>query len=269
MEIRDFLREFQNRSGYDFCDYAAGSISRRLCKVSDEMGLTFEQILDRVAADKELVNAVVEDITVNTTELFRDPQVWVAYGKALPRHLSRQAMSTVWHVGCSTGLEVYSDLILLEELGLAPRVRVIGTDINQSVIDHAAAGVYPYRFNRHYVDNFNAVMQGLGLCADFCKYFDVDECRDTMTVRAELRSRARFLKQDLVRDRVPFAYRADVVFLRNVMIYFNEPLQARVLQGVMEHMHEGAILIMGRQEELPTSHRGHFVSQGCFYKKVR
>lgn len=269
MEIRDFLREFQSRSGYDFCDYAAGSISRRLCKVSDEMGLTFEQILDRVAADKELVNAVVEDITVNTTELFRDPPVWVAYGKALPRHLSRQGMSTLWHVGCSTGLEVYSDLILVEELGLARHVRVFGTDINHSVIARAERGVYPYRFNRHYVDNFNAVMQGLGLSADFGKYFDIDEAGDTMTVRPELRGRARFLKQDLVRDRVPFAYRADVVFLRNVMIYFNEPLQARVLQGIAEHMHDGAMLIMGRQEDIPSALKSHFARQGCFHKKVR
>lgn len=269
MEIRDFLREFQSRSGYDFCDYAAGSISRRLSKVSDEMGLTFEQILDRVAADKELVNAVVEDITVNTTELFRDPQMWVAYGTALPCHLARQTMSTLWHVGCSTGLEVYSDLILLEELGLSSRVRVIGTDINQSVIDRAVRGVYPYRFNRHYVDNFNEVMKGLGLNAEFGKYFDIDEERDTMTVRAELRPRPRFLKQDLVRDRVPFAYRADVVFLRNVMIYFNEPLQTRVLQGVMDHMHDGAVLIMGRQEDIPAAHKCHFARQGCLYKKVR
>lgn len=269
MDIKEFLKEFNSRSGYDFCDYSVNSISRRLQKICDEMKMSFEQILDRVAADKELVRAIVEDITVNTTELFRDPQVWVALSKVLPRQLPKQSMSTLWHVGCSTGLEVYSDIFLLNELGLSDRTRVIGTDINPSVLERAGRGVYPFSFNRHYLDSFATVMAGIGSEAGFDKYFEIDTAADTMTVRPEFRSRAKFLKQDLVKDKPPFAYRVDVVFLRNVMIYFNEPLQTRVMREVLAKMHDGALLILGKQEDLPSAIKAQFVPQGIFYKKAR
>lgn len=269
MDIKEFLKEFYSRSGYDFCDYSANSISRRLQKVCDEMKMSFEQILDCVAADKELVRAIVEDITVNTTELFRDPQVWIALSKILPRQLPKQSMSTLWHVGCSTGLEVYSDIILLNELGLIDRARVIGTDINPSVLERACKGVYPFSFNRQYLDSFAAVMAAIGSEADFDKYFEIDTAADTMTVRPEFRSKAKFLKQDLVKDKPPFAYRVDVVFLRNVMIYFNESLQTRVMREVLAKMHDGALLILGKQEDLPSAVKAQFVPQGMFYKKAR
>ncbi|MDY4174912.1 MAG: CheR family methyltransferase [Bacteroidales bacterium] len=269
MDIKEFLNEFNKRCGYDFSDYSANSISRRLTKICEEMGLSFEQIINMVVADKKLVQTIVEDITVNTTELFRDPAVWVAYAKVLPRQIPKQTMSTIWHIGCSKGLEVYSDLVLINELGLKDRCRVIGTDINPTVLDNAAKGVYPYRFNQCYVENFNTVMKSLDLNVPFDKYFAIDEAADTITVLPHLREQARFLRQDLVKDRAPFAYRVDIVFLRNVMIYFNEQLQLRVLSNVLEKMHDGALFIMGKQEDIPQPMKAILLRQGLFYKKIK
>ncbi|MCQ7926329.1 hypothetical protein NP234_24410, partial [Salmonella enterica] len=130
MDFKQFLIQFDQASGYDFVDYSEASIARRLQKICDDTGMTLEQIARRAASDKALVSKVVEDITVNTTELFRDPSVWVSVAKTLYPRLPKAAMSTIWHAGCSTGLEVYADLILLSELGMGDRVRVIGTDIN-------------------------------------------------------------------------------------------------------------------------------------------
>lgn len=270
MDVKDFLSEFHKRCGYDFSDYSVNSISRRLSKICTDSNLSFEQILDKAPTDKHLLQQVVEDITVNTTELFRDPQIWATYASLLPRQLPKGTMSTIWHVGCSKGLEVYSDLILIHELNLQDRCRVIGTDINPTVLETAQRGVYPFRFNHGYVDNFNAVMKALNLDVPFEKYFSIDETADTMTVRPDIASKARFLLQDLVRDRAPFAYRADVVFLRNVMIYFNETLQIRVLSEIMDKMHDNALLIMGKQEDIPPSMKSRFKTQGTFYfKKAR
>lgn len=269
MDIKDFLKEFNRRCGFDFSDYSTNSISRRLSKICEEMGLSFEQILNMVVANKQLVQTIVEDITVNTTELFRDPSVWTAYAQLLPKHLPKQTMSTIWHIGCSKGLEVYSNLIIINELGLQDRCRVFGTDINPTVLENAQKGVYPYSFNKGYVDNFNTVMQSLNLNTPFEKYFSIDEQADIMTVSPTLRQQARFLPQDLVKDRAPFAYRVDVVFLRNVMIYFNEQLQNRVLSNVLEKMHDGALFIMGKQEDIPQAMKSRLLRQGPFYKKFK
>ncbi len=269
MLLKDFLIEFNKRCGYDFSDYSVNSISRRLDKIRDEKNLSFEQILSLAPNDKSLLQKVVEDITVNTTELFRDPAIWVTYASLLPRQLPKGTMSTIWHIGCSKGLEVYSDLVIIHELGLQDRCRVIGTDINPTVLDTAQRGVYSYHFNHAYVDNFNAVMKELNPNTRFEDYFTIDEEADTITVRPDLVAKTRFLRQDLVKDRAPFAYRADVVFLRNVMIYFNEALQSRVLSDVMTKMHDNALLIMGKQEDIPPTFKSKFKPQGPFYKKAR
>lgn len=269
MLLKDFLIEFNKRCGYDFSDYSVNSISRRLDKIRDEKNLSFEQILSLAPNDKNLLQEVVEDITVNTTELFRDPAIWVTYASLLPRQLPKGTMSTIWHIGCSKGLEVYSDLVIIHELGLQDRCRVIGTDINPTVLDTAQRGVYPYHFNYAYVDNFNAVMKELNPNTHFEDYFTIDEDADSITVRPDLVAKTRFLRQDLVKDRAPFAYRADVVFLRNVMIYFNEALQSRVLSDVMAKMHDNALLIMGKQEDIPPTFKSKFKPQGPFYKKAR
>lgn len=267
MDLKQFLSEFSKASGYDFVDYSEASIARRVQKITDDTGMTLETIVQRAATDKGLVRKVVEDITVNTTELFRDPAVWVGIAQTLLPKLPKQAMATIWHAGCSTGLEVYADLILLEELGMRQRVRVIGTDINPSVLEMAKKGVYNFAYNKQYIDNFDQVMHGLGLSSSFDKHFSIDEKADTITVSEELRRRATFLEQDLVREKAPFPYRVDIVFLRNVIIYFNEALQMKVLKGVSEKLFAGGHLILGKQEDLPLKAGTLFGRDGLFFKK--
>lgn len=266
MNYREFLSAFGNKSGYDFSDYSCNSISRRLTLICAKTGLSFEEILNKVVSDKEFVRQVVEGITVNTTELFRDPSVWVALGETMYRRLPKGVMSTLWHVGCSTGLEPYSDLIVLEELGLAPKARVYGTDINPTVLEVARKGVYNYSFNKAYIANFEAVASGLRFKGAFTDYFDIDAKADTMTVKPFLRERVQFLRQDLVKDKAPFAYKVDVAFFRNVMIYFNEELQIRILRDVADRMHSQAALIMGKQEDIPAELKTLFARTGEYYK---
>ena len=270
MDYKAFLQKFNEKCGYDFSDYSSNSISRRLQKICDETGMTFEQILKQVVADRNFVRRIVEDITVNTTELFRDPAIWISLSNTLYKQLpKRTSMCTFWHIGCSSGLEAYSNIIMLNELGLGSRSRVIGTDINPTMLDVARRGEYVYSFNRAYIDNFNAVMRGLGLSTKFDKYFEIDTEADLIKVRPEIKALARFLQQDLVKDQAPFAYKVDVAFIRNVMIYFNDDLQKRIVEAIVERMHPGAMLVMGKQETLPQSVEALFTLQGSFYKKKR
>ncbi len=268
MDYKSFLKVFGTQSGYDFSNYSENSISRRLQKICEETGLTFEEILDKIVGDRSFVRQIVEDITVNTTELFRDPSVWAYLRQNMYPKLPKMTKTTIWHIGCSTGLEVYSDLVMLSEMGMLENSRVYGTDINESVLEVARAGEYVYSFNKNYVTNFDEVMKESGFAGvKFDKYFEIDEKNDLIKVRDILKGRPTFMKQDLVKDKAPFPYKVDCVFLRNVMIYFDEQLQTKILGEVKEKMHPEAVLIMGKQEEVPVTMKNQFRKAGLFYKK--
>ncbi len=267
MDVRGFLQEFKNRTGYDFCDYSEKSISRRLQELLNETGLTYEEIIEKAVREELFLARIVEDITVNTTELFRDPMVWVSLYNSLYQNLP-QTKFTVWHVGCSVGLEVYSNLILLNELGLIDNCRVIGTDINQRVLSMARAGQYSYKFNSYFKNNFETVMKELKLESKFEDYFEVNEENDTMKVKEKLRQVPRFIRHNLVDAKSPFVYKVDMVFFRNVMIYFNNKLQHKILSMVYDKMYANATLILGRRETLPLSMKGRFKPIGAFYQKI-
>ncbi|MCQ2203416.1 MAG: hypothetical protein MJZ15_03125 [Bacteroidales bacterium] len=267
MDFKQFLASFKIKTGYDFCDYSDNSISRRLDKISAESKLSFEQMLDKVMTDETFKNKVIDEITVNTTELFRDPTMWISLYKTLYQQLPKSATITFWHIGCSRGLEVYSNLIMMHLLGNLDRCRAIGTDLNSRVLEIGRKGEYSYRFNLYFKDNFNAVMAGCGLDAKFEDYFDIDESQDKMKVKPFLLEKPKFIEQNLVQDKAPFAYKVDVVFFRNVMIYFNDKLQNKIMSMVCSKMYDGAALILGKQESLTSQMMTRFTKTGQYYQK--
>lgn len=263
MEFKAFLDEFKNQTGFDFCDYSDESLNRRLIKIQKETSLDYEGILSRVAVDEKFKQKIVEDITVNTTELFRDPDVWVGLYKKLYCSIPRNVTTAFWHIGCSIGLEVYSNLILLNELNMLDSVRVMATDLNSSVLETAKAGAYVY--NKQFEDNFNKVFMELGKNVRFDKYFDRD--KDTLKVKPFLTAVPKFKQQNLVSEDAPFPFKTDFVFLRNVMIYFNNKLQVKIMKMVYDKMYDGAYLILGKQERLPLNMSGRFEAIANLYRK--
>ena len=256
MEIKAFLDEFKRRTGYDFSGYAGESLNRRLQKIQADNSLDYEGILTRAVSDANFRQKVVEDITVNTTELFRDPEVWINLYKNIYCNIPNNVTTTFWHIGCSVGLEVYSSLILLSELNLLSKVRVMATDLNTRVIEVAKKGVYPY--NSKFEDNFSKVFAALGKEVKFDKYFTIDKKNKTLTVNKILTSIPRFIQQNMVDENRPFAHKVDIVFFRNVLIYFSNDLQINVMKRVYEQMYDGAYLILGKQEWMPLNITGRF-----------
>lgn len=267
MDFIQFLKEFKSRTGYDFCDYSTNSISRRLQKISDESGMSLEQMLDKVVDDDAFKNKVVDDITVNTTELFRDPTMWIGLYNTLYKQLPKTPVITFWHVGCSIGLEVYSNLIMMHQLGLLDKCRAIGTDLNPRVLNIARNGEYAYKFNIYFKANFDEVMRGCGLSAKFEDYFDVDEEGDRMRVKPFILEKPKYYVQNLVQDKPPFPYKVDIVFIRNVMIYFNDKLQNQIMSMICSKMYNGGALILGKQESLTAQMVSRFTKSGQYYQK--
>lgn len=267
MDLKTFLQEFKKITEYDFCDYSENSISRRLQKICDENKLTFEEILRRCVTDRQFLGTIVEDITVNTTELFRDPQVWISLYNSLYKSLPKTIV-TFWHIGCSVGLEAYSNIIILNELGRLEKSRIIGTDINPRVLSVAKKGEYPYKFNQYFEDNFNIVMKGIGSQSKFSDYFDIDVEADKIKVKAQFINKCKFQCHNLVGDTLPFAYRVDVVFFRNVMIYFNDNLQRKIITMVYDKMYDNGSLILGKREDLPKTVKSKFEQVGAYFHKL-
>lgn len=268
MDAKEFLVQMKSRTGYDFCDYSSLSITRRLEKICEENSVTFEQLLAKLVSDKVFLSKIVEDITVNTTELFRDPEVWISLYKTMYQKIPASGVITFWHIGCSVGLETYSSLILLKELGILDRVRVFGTDLNPRVLNVAKKGCYAHKFNDYFKTNFNEVMKNIGSSSKFEDYFDIDEKNDTMTVKPFLLSIPKFMQQNLVQDRAPFPYKVDVVFVRNVLIYFNDALQAKVMQMINAKMYDEGMLVLGKQELIPNKYSGQYKQQGYYHVRM-
>lgn len=268
MEIKTFLEKLSERTPYNFCDYSDNSIYRRIQKMQDDYRMTLEQMLGKVGEDPSFINKLVDDITVNTTELFRDPDVWSFLYDRLYPQLQKKNKLTFWHAGCSSGQEVYTNMILMHQLGVLDKCRIIGTDINVNMLQKARAGVYAKSFNSSYRNNFDEVMHRIGSKSRFEDYFDIDEANDTISVKDFLKKEPKFYQYDLVTNRLPFAYKVDVVFFRNVMIYFKENLQIKVINTLTERMYQGGSLVLGKRETLPLTFKGRYVKDGLYYTKL-
>ncbi|MEN9445052.1 MAG: Chemotaxis protein methyltransferase, partial [Bacteroidota bacterium] len=188
IEIEKVLTAFKKYSNYDFSDYSDKSFARRVEKILVDHGLSIDLLVNRMASNPQFLEQVVREITVNTTELFRDIDFWQAIKYRILPKLKRQDCIRIWHAGCSTGQEVYSMAIILHELGLSEKTYLLASDINTDVIQRAKNGIYQYRFNRDYLDNFDKVMRYNPYNYEEVfnipdeKYFTINQSTDTLSL---------------------------------------------------------------------------------------
>ena len=160
-DIQLFQQVIRAHSAYDFSDYSHTSLRRRLIRLLLEYETDIEGLTRRMKSDPFFMEQIIRKLTVHTTELFRDPEVWIRIGRdLLPNYRDKQRIR-IWHPGCSTGQEVYSMMMLLDSMGLLEKTDIYGTDINPDVIETARTGTYKYRFNQSYVENFRKVVLGV------------------------------------------------------------------------------------------------------------
>ena len=268
-----FLFALKNSSKYDFSQYSEKSLKRRIQKVLTDHLLTIPSLVTKIKSEPEFVEEVVKEITVNTTELFRDPQVWQTLRFNILPHFKNNSVINIWHAGCSTGQEVYSMLILLNELNLLEKTKIYATDINTDVMDIAKQGEYRYRFNLSYLDNFDKVIKENPYNYDeyndvpYDKYFMLDKPTDAIRMHPFLRQKPVFKKHDLVTENNTLYVKFDLILCRNVIIYFNYNLQCRVLDLFHQNLYENGCLMLGLHEAILGSHASKFQKKGHAYFK--
>ena len=151
MEIRDdeikaFIDALAALSKYDFTEYSEKSFRRRMEKLVNDNHCSLSDISKKMKANPSFLEKIVIDITVNTTEIFRDPKIWLELRDEIIPTMKNQDEIHVWHAGSSSGQEVYSFLMLMNEMGLMDKTYPVGTDHNTDMLEEARKGINKYRF---------------------------------------------------------------------------------------------------------------------------
>ncbi len=266
--FKTYLEELKKHTPYNFCDYSDNSIQRRIDKVLKDHNMDMDQLLYKTKTDAYFVESLVDEITVNTTELFRNPETWeYLYKNVLPL-LNKKKTINIWHAGCSTGQEVYSNLILLNELGLMDRVKVVATDINQKVIRVAKNAEYNYSYNSSYIEAYKTLMDKVNPKANKFEYYcDIDEHSDVFKFKKFIAEKPIFKRHDLVAEPIPFYQKFDIIYCRNVLIYFNPELQMNIVRKFFDKLYDGGVLVLGSHEALHGFFKTRFIKHGMVYTK--
>lgn len=243
IEIRLLLEAIYQLYGYDFRSYSPASMRRRVMHRLTMSGFsTVLEMTDRVLRDRQFFVTLLNDLTVNVTEMFRDPEFYKAFREEVVPVLKTFPFIKIWHAGCSTGEEIYSMAILLEEEGLYERAMLYATDIDKNVLAAAKKGIYPIHAFKQYTDNYRRA-GGRQSLSDYAtaRY-------DSVIMEQRLKRNIVFADHDLATDQV-FG-EMHVILCRNVLIYFDRPLQQRVFKLFGESLDMGGFLCLGTKESL-------------------
>ena len=272
-EVIFFINTVKNASTYDFSEYSEKSLKRRLQKILIDNNMDLVTLINKLKTNKDFLEKTVKDITVNTTELFRDPQIWQTLRyRILPKFTDNKNIN-IWHAGCSTGQEVYSMMILLNELGLYDQAKIFASDLHVDALEAAKKGIYKYRFNIGYLDNFDKVIKENPFNYDeyndvpYNKYFKIDKVTDTITMNEFLKKKPIFRQHDLVQGGNLYFAKFDLILCRNVIIYFKYSLQNKVFKLFHEHLYTNGYLVLGMHETMLGEITSKFDKKGQAYRK--
>ena len=247
LEIKLLMEGIFQVYGYDFRDYAEASLRRRLLQWLPGSGYaTLSLAQSHLLRDSALFDGMLRGITVNVSEMFRDPGFFKAVREHIVPYLKTYPFVKVWHAGCATGEEAYSMAILLQEEGFKGRFRIYATDINEEVIRKAQEGIYPLQELQRFTKSY----QNSGGKCSFSDYYTARY--DHAILSPSLRENIVFAAHNLAVD-ADFG-EMNLILCRNVMIYFKQALKERVLALFDSSLMPGGFLCLGTKESLEHRH---------------
>ncbi len=262
MELDLLLTAVYRLTGYDFRQYMRSSLLRRVQnRLSREKLLTITGLTERIIHDENVLNKLLRDFSINVTEMFRDPSFFKTFREEAVPFLRKLPEIRIWHAGCSTGEEAYSMAIMLEEEGLAHKAKIYATDMNDIVLEKAAAGVIPLQKMQSYTKNYLAA----GGNRSFSEYYTADS--NGAVLNPSLLKNIVFAQHNLVTDRSFNEFH--VIICRNVLIYFNLELQQQVYELFNESLSSGGFLGLGSKETIRSDsvYFENFNSQEKIFRK--
>jgi chemotaxis protein methyltransferase CheR len=265
IEISLLLEGLYRAYGFDFREYSRASIKRRLLEMMRAEKLpTVSAFQDRLLHDAACLDRFVLGVSVHATAMFRDPSFYLTFRKKVVPLLRTYPTVQIWVAGCSTGEEVYSLAILLQEERLYGRCRIYATDISQTVLRKAREGIFPLAAMRDYTNNYHQA----GGANDFSDYYTAQY--DSVIFSSALKTNVVFSEHNLATDGSFNEFQ--VILCRNVMIYFNKDLQARVHNLLYDSLSMFGVFGLGNKESLKFTPRAafyeHLNDKDKLYRKV-
>lgn len=243
-ELRKLTTLIKEKYNYDFSNYAISSFKRRILRLLelDRLG-SVDALIKKLETNPTYFQYFVSEITVNVTEMFRDPSFWrILRDKVIPNILLNHDKISIWHAGCSSGEEVFSMAIMLKEMDMLDKAKIVATDLDREILAKARLGRYSLK-NMDVNEKNYIRFQGTGTLKDYYK-----EDNGFAVMDKSLVENVSFREHDLV---IGTAFsKFDIILCRNVMIYFNQTLQNRVLSVLHESLFKYGYLAIGSKESL-------------------
>jgi chemotaxis protein methyltransferase CheR len=266
IDLKLLLEAIYLKFHYDFREYAQSSLKRRINQALIHMGMgSITELQDKILHNDGYFENLLNFLTVPVTEMFRDTDYFKSFKTLVLPYLMTYSSIKIWVAGCSTGEEVYSYIILLNEFGLLSRSHIYATDICPSSLSRAKKGIYSKDTLKTYAKNYKLA----GGNEDFIqKYFTIDD--DFGVIKSEFKKNILFSDHSLATDSV-FA-EVQFVSCRNVLIYFTKPLQERSLSLFSDSLAFRGYLALGNKESIRfTTVKKYFEEVDCeqkIYRKI-
>jgi chemotaxis protein methyltransferase CheR len=265
VEIGLLLEGLYRVHGFDFRDYSRASIKRRILELMRAEKLeTVSAFQNKVLHDAACLDRMLLGLSVHASAMFRDPSFYLTFRKQVVPLLRTYPTVQIWIAGCSTGEEVYSLAILLEEERLYSRCRIYATDISDAVLRKARDGIFPLAAMREYTANYHQA----GGIHEFSDYYTAHY--DNVIFSTTLKNNVVFSQHNLATDGSFNEFQ--VILCRNVMIYFNKDLQARVHNLLYDSLSMFGVFGLGNKESLKFTPRAdaykHLNERDKLYRKI-
>jgi chemotaxis protein methyltransferase CheR len=225
---------------------------------------SFAELMYRVKNDGDYLSHIIESLTVNVTEMFRDPLLFKLIRQEVLPVLATHPFIRIWHAGCATGEEVYSMAIMLEEANLLNKSLLYATDLNPTVIENIKRGIFPLNRMQQYSENYIAS----GGKKDFSSFYTAQYGWAKFNQKLKLKMIAAM--HNLVSDRSFNEFQ--LIFCRNVLIYFDKVLQDKVLKLFDDSLEKLGFLVLGAKENLrfsPVSKKFIQIQKEKLWRKIQ
>jgi chemotaxis protein methyltransferase CheR len=204
-----------------------------------------DSVLDlwsKLLKDRDFIYPFIDELTVGLTAMFRDPILWHTLKKSVLKNFVQKEEIHIWHAGCSTGEEVFTMGVVLSETGLQNKAKALATDLNQSFLRMAKEGKYHISVMDEYQKNFAAYNP----IRKLEKYYTVDG--DYVFMDKSLNQHVQFRHHNLLMEKNHQKF--DIIFCRNVMIYFDTTAKMKLLEQFHQCLNEGGLFIIGFYDAL-------------------
>jgi len=264
-EVAEITRAVFERFGYDFRGYRHRPLEGRMRYLCTKLRLAeFAELRDWILANPDRIDFVIENLTISVSDYFREPETFAEVKTRIFSLLSSFSSITIWHAGCAGGQEVFSLAVLLKEAGLYSRARIFASDISGARLNAARGGAKIPLNQFETVERRYRESGGAGLLTSHLRMSG-----DGFRFDPALMDNVTFVEHNLATDGV--FCEANLIFCRNVLIYFGDDLQLQVFNLFQDSLARGGFLCLGSRETPIGAGPGFVKEQGCnrIYRPLR